>query len=90
MEIHVELFGIPRQRAGQPDTALSLTAPVTLGMLLEELGQRFPGLEGECIEQGVLRPGYLASIDGERFVRDPAETIVEGNSVLILSAEAGG
>jgi hypothetical protein len=37
-----------------------------------------------------LRPGYLASIDGERFVRDPAETIVEGNSVLILSAEAGG
>ena len=51
MEISVEFFGIPRQRAGQPDTTLSLTAPVTLGMLFEELGQRFPGLEGECMEQ---------------------------------------
>ena len=90
MEIQVEFFGIPRKRAGQPDTALSLTAPATLGMVLEELGQRFPGLEGECIERGALRPGYLASIDGERFVTDPSEAIAEGNSVLILSAEAGG
>jgi len=90
MEISVEFFGIPRQRAGQPDTTLSLTAPVTLGMLLEELGQRFPGLEGECMEQGALRTGCLASFDGDRFVSDPAEVIVEGTSVLILSAEAGG
>ena len=44
MEICVEFFGIPRQRAGQPDTTLLLTAPVTLGMLLEELSRRFPGL----------------------------------------------
>lgn len=90
MEISVEFFGIPRQRAGQPDTTLLLTAPVTLGTLLEELARRFPGLDGECIEQGVLRPGCLASLDGDRFVRDPAEVIVEGTSVLILSAEVGG
>ena len=90
MEICVEFFGIPRQRAGQPDAVLSLTAPVTLGTLLKELGQQFPGLEGECIERGILRPGYLASIDGERFISDPLEMIAEGNSVLILSAEAGG
>ncbi len=90
MEICVEFFGIPRQRAGQPDTTLLLTAPVTLGMLLEELARRFPGLEGECIEQGSLRPGCLASLDGDRFVRDQSEVIVEGTSVLILSAEVGG
>ncbi len=90
MEISVEFFGIPRQRAGQRDTRLLLTAPVTLGTLLEELARRFPGLEGECIAQGALRPGCLASLDGDRFVRDPAEVIVEGTSVLILSAEVGG
>ena len=90
MEIRVEFFGIPRQRAGQSAAAISLTAPATLATLLEELGQQFPGLEGECIERGALRPGYLVSIDGDRFISDPSEMIAEGNSVLILSAEAGG
>ena len=90
MEIRVEFFGIPRQRAGQSAVAISLTSPATLATLLEELGQQFPGLEGECIERGALRPGYLASIDGDRFVSDPSEIIADGNSVLILSAEAGG
>ena len=90
MEIRVEFFGIPRQRAGQPDAAICLAVPATLGALLQELGQQFPGLEGECIERGALQPGYLASLGGERFISDRSEMIAEGTSVLILSAEAGG
>ena len=90
MEITVEFFGIPRQRVGQQTTRLSLAPPVSLGMVLEELTARFPGLACDCIDAGELQAGFLASIDGDRFISDPSSSIAEGNRVLILSADAGG
>ncbi|MCL6504850.1 MAG: MoaD/ThiS family protein [Pirellulales bacterium] len=87
MRITVEFYGIPRARAG---TAVWQTEAATLGELLRAVGQRFPALEGECLSNGCLASGYTANLNGDRFVTDPATPLAPGDSVLLLSADAGG
>lgn len=90
MSIRVEFFGVARQRAGRPFTVLPLTGPATLGSVIAELAAKFPQLAADCFSGDRLRPGYLANVDGERFVNDPAAPIDEHASLLIMSADAGG
>lgn len=87
MSITVEFYGIPRARAG---TAAWQTHAATLEELLRAIGQQFPQLEGECVTDGRLVPGYTANLNAERFVTDPATPLRPGDSVLLLSADAGG
>jgi molybdopterin converting factor small subunit len=84
---HVELFGIPRIRAG---TAATNACGDSLGAVVAELSRRFPELAHSCFDCGRLRPGYLASLNGDRFVTDPATPISADDCLLILSADAGG
>ena len=87
MPVTIELFGIPRQRAGVAETTAHGSS---LGEVLSDLESRFPGLASACIEEGRLRPGFVANVGGNRFIADPATKITEGDSLLILSADAGG
>jgi molybdopterin converting factor small subunit len=87
MSVCIELFGIPRQCAGID----CLTADgARLGDVLLDLARQFPELAAQCLDRGRLRPGYLASLNGGPFVTDSAAPIRPGDSVLILSADAGG
>jgi hypothetical protein len=61
MTIIVELFGIPRQRAG---TARIDAHGATLGEVLLDLTQRCPRLGEDCITGDGLRGGYLANLNG--------------------------
>ncbi len=93
MKITVEFFGIPRLRAGRADSVLHLdgnrhSAP--LSEILTALAEEFPALGRDCIDGGRLRQGYIANINGSRFVSDPAAKIADGESLLILSADVGG
>lgn len=91
MSIQVEFFGISRQRAGAASTVVELDSdPARLGDVISTLGARFPGLASICLQSGRLRAGFLANVDGERFVRDPETPLHRGESLLILSADAGG
>lgn len=88
MSITVELFGIPRQRAGVAKTA---AAGTRLDEVVADLAGRFPQLAEECFAGGRgLKPGTLANLNGERFVTDPATPLRPGDALLILSADAGG
>lgn len=87
MNITVEFYGIARARSG---TATWQTRAGTLGDLLWAVGQHFPQLEGECLLRGRLAPGYMANLNGDCFVTDPATPLQPGDSVLLLSADAGG
>jgi molybdopterin converting factor small subunit len=87
MLITVELFGIPRERAGIAKTPAD---GARLDEVLSDLARRFPRLAEGCILHGVLRPGYLANLNGQRFVSDPSTPLASGDSLLILSADAGG
>jgi len=83
----VELFGIPRHRAGVARLELEARR---LDDVLLELVRRYPRLADECIAAGRLQQGYLANLNGRRFVTDPATPLAPGDALLILSADAGG
>ena len=87
MAIQVEFYGIPRQRAG---VATALAGGPRLKDVLAQLENEFPGLKGTCINDGQLLPGYVANLSGEDFVTDPETKLSDNESVLILSADAGG
>jgi len=84
--MHVELLGVPRERAGVAE--LDLEAD-TLGQLLVALVARCPSL-GELITADRLQPSIVANVNGDRFVSDPRTQLRKGDSILILSADAGG
>jgi molybdopterin converting factor small subunit len=86
-DIRIELFGVPRQRAGVAQTT---AAGAQLGEVLADLARRFPELAKTCFPHGRLQAGYLASVNGARFVTDPATVVQAGDRLIILSADAGG
>ena len=91
MVIQVELFGIPRQRAGTSAVCLEFGGDrVALAAVVDELARRFPGLAAACLDDGSLRPEYLVNLGGERFISDPGFSLKPGDSLLLMSADAGG
>ena len=87
MSITVELFGVPRQRAG---VARTEAQGARLDEVLADVARRFPRLADDCIAHGRLQQGTLANLNGQRFVTDPATMLQPGDSLLLLSADAGG
>jgi molybdopterin converting factor small subunit len=90
--ITVEFYGIPRQRAGMASCAVE---GATLGQALASLAGRCPALAAACFSGDetkgyALHESYSANINGERFVRDPAAALEPGDTLLILSTDAGG
>jgi molybdopterin converting factor small subunit len=87
MQVAVELFGIPRARAG-----ISQTAAVgsNLGDVLADLAKKFPRLAETCIDGRSLRPGFIVNLGTECFVSAPETPLSEGDTVLLLSLDAGG
>jgi molybdopterin converting factor small subunit len=84
--VTVELFGVPRQRAGRAEVQV---VAGTVTEVLAALVQACPGLAG-LVQQGRLSPHYLLSLDGREFVSDPARVLHPGDRLLLLSADAGG
>jgi molybdopterin converting factor small subunit len=87
MQIAVELFGIPRARAG---IAQTVATGSNLGDVLADLGDRFPSLAESCINGRSLRPGFIVNLGAERFVSAPDTPLRDGDTVLLLSLDAGG
>jgi molybdopterin converting factor small subunit len=84
--MRVELLGLPRERAGVAEVELNAR---TLGELLGALAHQLPSL-AEFIEADRLQPSFVANLNGDRFVSDPGTPLADGDSILILSADAGG
>ena len=84
--MHVEFLGVPRRRAGISELEVHAH---TLGQLLGTLATQIPPL-GEFIAVDRLHPSFLANLNGDQFISDPATPLVRDDRVLILSADAGG
>jgi molybdopterin converting factor small subunit len=84
--MQVEFYGLPRERAGV--SSIELQAD-TLGELLEKLAAEIPPL-GEFVGARYLHPVFIANLNGDQFVSDPATPLSENDHLLILSADAGG
>lgn len=87
ISISVELFGIPRLRAGVSQID---SAGATLGEVLSDLALRYPQLGEACISGMNLKAGYAVNLRGEQFVTDPSTELKDGDVILLLSLDAGG
>ena len=88
--IHIEFFGIARQRVGEPSTTVAADGPTPLSIVLSELENRFPELAPDCIQDGRLSKTCAANLNGDRFISDSDFTLRPTDRLLIMSADAGG
>ena len=84
--MHVEFFGVSRDRAGMADLEVQAD---TLGTLLGTLAARMPRL-AELIDVDRLHPSLAASLNGDCFISDPGTPLGDQDRVLIVSSDAGG
>jgi len=85
--IRVELYEGARQIAGVG--ALEVEAG-TLGEALDALRAVHPELEPRVLIPGGLAPHWRVSLGGRQFVEDPATPLAPGETLLLVSALAGG
>jgi molybdopterin converting factor small subunit len=85
--IAIEFYGIPRLRAG---TAVVQLEASTVGEALHALGRMCPSLEGSVLSGGSVHEVCKISLNGERFISDPSTHLRDGDTLLLLSADAGG
>ncbi len=86
-EVTIELYGVPRARAGRKEVVVSAA---TAAEALAALAAACPALGALCRPDGRLAPHYLLSLDGQCFVADLARPLCPGDRLLLLSADAGG
>ncbi len=88
----VELFGLARLLGKTSEVSLVLPEEATLSHVFSALAERLPTLVGPVVtpERNRLTSGNACNINGKDFVRDPGIKVHPGDSILILSADAGG
>ena len=84
--MHVEFFGVSRDRAGIAEIDVQAD---TLGQLLGTLATRMPKL-AELIVVDRLHPSLAANLNGTAFISDPQTPLGQDDHVLIVSSDAGG
>ncbi len=85
--IRIELYGVPRLRAG---TARLTVKGSSVGEAIDALSVVCPALTEHVLQDGMLHPAYKLSLNGERFVSDRATPLSDGDTLLLLSADVGG
>jgi molybdopterin-guanine dinucleotide biosynthesis protein A len=88
----VELFGVARLLARTAEVSLALPQEATLAQVFWALAERLPTLVGPVItpDRNNLTSGYACNINGQDFVRNPSTRVNPGDSILIISSDAGG
>ena len=85
--VTIELFGMPRLRAGVGKLTVEAA---TVGAALDALAKVCPALEGSVLAGGTLHPAYTLNLNGERFVADPGTPLADGESLILLTVDVGG
>jgi molybdenum cofactor guanylyltransferase len=88
----VELFGVARLLARTTEVSLALPAGATFSDAFAALAEQLPALVGHVIspDRRRLVDGYACNVNGLAFVRTTAAAVNPGDSIVILSADAGG
>jgi len=86
--VHVELFGVPRLRAGASRLAVEAA---DIGAALRALSRACPALLGSVLSsEGSLQPAYTLNLNGQRFTTDPSTPLRDGDSLIVLAVDVGG
>ena len=89
--IRIEFYGVARLRTKTAEFEIEAsTGSIRFGDLLNQLVQVFPNLGPDLIHDGQLGSSLVANLDGKMFLSSFDTQIDDGESVLIMSADAGG
>jgi molybdenum cofactor guanylyltransferase len=88
----VELFGVARLKAKTDRIVLTLSAGADVQAALTALAQALPELVGPVLtpHSYTLTAGYACNLNGTDFLPAPHTPLRSGDSLLILSSDAGG
>lgn len=88
----VELFGVAQLLTGMREISLELRPGATIADVLEALSAQLPSLSGRVISADgtQLIDGYACNVNGLDFVRSADRPVKPGDSIAIMSADAGG
>ncbi len=88
----VELYGMARLLAKTAKIALVLPPRAVLSSVFVALAGELPVLVGPVItpDRSRLTSGYACNVNGLDFVREPGFKINPGDSIIIISNDAGG
>lgn len=88
----VELFGVAQLLAGADKIPLALPAGATLAHVFSALAEQVPPLAGRVVvaDGAALAEGYACNLNGLDFVRSGSTRIRSGDTIVIVSADAGG
>lgn len=88
----IELFGVARLLAQTREVSLALPPEATCAQAFAALAERLPVLVGRVIspDRRRLVDGYACNVNGLEFVRSATATVHPGDTLVILSADAGG
>jgi len=85
--ITIELFGVPRLRAGSAEITVEARS---LGEAVRALAVACPALEPSVIQDGKLLAHYLVALNGRQLTADPDTPLSPGDTLVLLSADGGG
>lgn len=85
--VRVEFYGTARQQAGVSETVVD---PGSLSEVMAQLEFSVPSLRGQLPTRDGSMRGLIVSLDGVRFLTDPAEYIALDAVLVILSPDVGG
>ena len=72
----IELYGVPRLRAGRGQVSVQAG---NVAEAIAALEQQCPALAGCVVAAGRLLPTYRLSLNGQTFVSDPATRLRPGD-----------
>ena len=88
----VELFGVARLKAKTDRVSLTLPAGADVQAAFTALAEALPELVGPVLtpDSHMLTAGYACNLNGTEFLPDLHTPLHSGDSLLILSSDAGG
>ena len=92
ISVTIELFGAPRILGGARALDLAVPAPASRERLIAALADRCPALVGHGLKEDLtdLEEGYVFNRNGLAFLGNGEFTVEEGDSLLLISSQAGG
>jgi molybdopterin converting factor small subunit len=85
--VRIELYGVPRLRAGVQTVDVQAS---TIGDALLQLQRACPQLDPDVLTDGQLNAAYVVAIDGGTLTRDPHVSLNAGDTLVLLTSQAGG
>jgi molybdopterin converting factor small subunit len=85
--VQVEFYGLARRRAGRPHLAVPAAS---VAEALRQIVATCPQLADVLESEHRLSSRFLLAKNGSRFLDNLDEPLVSGDSLVLLSADAGG